>query len=784
MSDGHDETIAASLPAGGGGDGFGASGVVAKRYQIVRWLGGGGMGRVYEALDLELDERVALKVLRSGMPDEAIERFRREVKLTRRIVHRNVARMFDIGEHAGDRFLTMELIDGPSLAQELGAPMTWARLREVGLQICAGLGAAHASGVVHRDLKPDNVLVETATGRIVITDFGIARTGEDANVTRIGEVIGTPRYMAPEQLAGEPLDGRADLFALGVMMYELATGTRPWAGDNAIAIAVAQATKPPRPMSGKVPAELAAIVERCLALAPADRPASATEIGEALERIATQGTTRPSRPTLAPAFGSPTPSPALPPASGATTVAVLPFEHAPADAYLAEGVREDLIDTLSTSATLRVRPAGIVAAGSDPRAVGHALEVDHVVVGSLRRTPDGLRVMARLVGIADGFQIWAQRRTCTDAEILVVSEGLAKGIATALSTRAVTAERPTDSRAVDLYLRGRAELRRFWGEHAVTAANLLAEAVAIAPTSVPIITTHAYACAQAYGRTGDPALLPRARETVEHALATGHGDAFLAAAVLAWALGDSETMASRLGTALTRAPMSAPAHELAGRLLLEVGPLAEGRKHFEIALGLEPQRQAAISLELARAAAYEGDYATVDLLTARLSADPDPAFARIGAMAEARLNTWRRDLGRSLAASNRLTSSGGSTSSVLVPNVSNVLVQSLSDYARGAPFDEVRWQNAMTALAHNVNSVRMRLITYQRAVECMAICGRLDDALDALTQANRWNLIDINWIDRCALFRDWADEPRWRAQREVLAARAERVLSAFRSANA
>src|SRR4051812_27331407 len=134
--------------------------LVAGRYRIVRWLGSGGMGRVYEALDTELGEPVALKVLRSGLSDEAIERFRREVKLTRRIQHRNVARMFDIGEHAHDKFLTMELIEGVPLTRELGTEMAWPRLHDLAIQLCAGLAAAHDAGVIHRDLKPDNVMIE------------------------------------------------------------------------------------------------------------------------------------------------------------------------------------------------------------------------------------------------------------------------------------------------------------------------------------------------------------------------------------------------------------------------------------------------------------------------------------------------------------------------------------------------------------------------------------------------------------------------------------------------
>src|ERR1044071_4902073 len=151
MPAGDEDTVASSLPTAAGGYSEVAE-VVAGRYKIVRWLGGGGMGRVYEALDTELGERVALKVLRAGLSEEALERFRREVKLTRRIQHRNVARMFDIGEQRSDKFLTMELIDGAPLTGELGGEMAWPRLQRLAVQLCAGLTAAHDAGVIHRDL--------------------------------------------------------------------------------------------------------------------------------------------------------------------------------------------------------------------------------------------------------------------------------------------------------------------------------------------------------------------------------------------------------------------------------------------------------------------------------------------------------------------------------------------------------------------------------------------------------------------------------------------------------
>ncbi|HEY6038930.1 MAG TPA: serine/threonine-protein kinase, partial [Kofleriaceae bacterium] len=293
---GTDDTLAGTPTVAGSALPDGTE-LVAGRYRIVRWLGGGGMGRVYEAVDIELDERVALKVLRPGLSEDAIERFRREVKLTRRIQHRNVARMFDIGEHRGEKFLTMELVSGEALKPG-GNPLPWPRLKAIAEQICAGLAAAHATGVVHRDLKPDNILLEADTGRAVITDFGIARTAEDSGVTQVGAVIGTPRYMSPEQLAGGEIDARSDLFSLGVMLFELATGERPWPGDNAIAVAVAQATTEPRVMDTTttgIPPAFGDVIAACLQLDPEARPASAAEIGAAIASGGAIARTRPAR---------------------------------------------------------------------------------------------------------------------------------------------------------------------------------------------------------------------------------------------------------------------------------------------------------------------------------------------------------------------------------------------------------------------------------------------------------------------------------------------------------
>ena len=206
---------------------------IAGRYEVLSLLGSGGMGTVYRARDVELDELVALKVLRRDLVDSPgmLARFRQEAKLARRVTHRNVARTFDIGEHEGEKFLTMEFVDGEALSSVIArrGRLPLAEVLHIVKEVCAGMSAAHSAGVVHRDLKPDNVLV-ARDKRVVVTDFGIAHAaaGAAGGAKTLGGIVGTPAYMAPEQVeAAAEVDARADLYALGAMIYELVTGKCP-----------------------------------------------------------------------------------------------------------------------------------------------------------------------------------------------------------------------------------------------------------------------------------------------------------------------------------------------------------------------------------------------------------------------------------------------------------------------------------------------------------------------------------------------------------------------------
>jgi murein DD-endopeptidase MepM/ murein hydrolase activator NlpD len=253
------------------------------RYQVRRRLGVGGMGSVWCVHDNRTDEDVALKVLPPQAGTDALTRFRREVTLARRIAHPNVCRVFDLGDPGGLHVLTMELIEGESLRSRLArGPLPWIEARRVIEDLLAGLAAVHAAGVVHRDVKPENILI-AASGRAVFVDFGLAWAPTTQAAT--APEVGTPQYMAPEQLSGGAVDARSDVFAAGIAIQEILDGRPPFEGATAALVTSAILRDPPRPLEGKgVPADVRAAVAQVIARALGhdreDRQADAGELRE------------------------------------------------------------------------------------------------------------------------------------------------------------------------------------------------------------------------------------------------------------------------------------------------------------------------------------------------------------------------------------------------------------------------------------------------------------------------------------------------------------------------
>ena len=263
----------------------------AGRYQIIEELGHGGMGRVYRALDTKLHEEVGLKLIRPeiALDQKTLERFQNELKLARKISHRNVGRMYELMEDRGAHFITMEYVPGEDLRSFIrrSGQLTVGKTIAVAKQVCDGLEEAHRQGIIHRDLKPSNIIIDRE-GNAKIMDFGIARSLAAKSTTGLGVMIGTPEYMSPEQVEGKDVDPRSDIYSLGIILYEMSTGRVPFEGDTPFTIGVKQKSerpKSPREFNAGIPEDLNKLILKCLEKDKAARPQSAAEVRAELERI-------------------------------------------------------------------------------------------------------------------------------------------------------------------------------------------------------------------------------------------------------------------------------------------------------------------------------------------------------------------------------------------------------------------------------------------------------------------------------------------------------------------
>jgi len=265
--------------------------VFANRYFVIEKLGQGGMGKVYRVLDKKLEEEIALKVLKPeiAVDKKTIERFRNELKLARRISHPHICRMYDLNEEHGTQFITMEYVPGEDLKstiRRLGV-LNVAKVIEIAKQICEGLGEAHRHDIVHRDLKTQNIMIDPK-GKARIMDFGISRCLQAEGITADGIIVGTPEYISPEQLDGSKVDERSDLYSLGIILFEMATGQLPFKGDTTLSVAIKHKTAmppDPRELNAQIPKSLSALILKCLEKRKDKRFKNAAEILEELEKM-------------------------------------------------------------------------------------------------------------------------------------------------------------------------------------------------------------------------------------------------------------------------------------------------------------------------------------------------------------------------------------------------------------------------------------------------------------------------------------------------------------------
>ncbi|HEX2463140.1 MAG TPA: protein kinase [Thermoanaerobaculia bacterium] len=619
----------------------------AERYRIDRLVGRGATGAVWAVYDEEVGDRVALKLLTGG-PDDAAERFRREVRLARRVTHRNAARIFDLGAANGSLYLTMELVEGESLQALISrqARLSVRRAAEIGTQIAHGLAAAHEVGVVHRDIKPANVLLDQ-TGRVVLTDFGLARAvAAEANVTVGSVMMGTPSYMAPEQVRGEAVGPRTDLYALGALLYEMLTGRCPFVRDDAVAIALARLTADPEDPRRHVPMpdDVAALVMRCLERSSDRRPESATDVANVLAEIALRSETPDTAATLVATSAETAPgsyqgsrgssvsteraSSSAARSSEQCTLAVLPFHHrGPAEhAHLAEVIAEDLVDVLTRTRGLRVTSSRATAKylgqSVDPRSAGRELAVEAIVDGSVRILGDRVRISARLIDVATGEQLWTDRFDGLLAEAREIEEITPQRMADRLrqELELLGARHAVPLEAVDLYLEANRRIATagWTGTDAAPTTladgqvvDLLDRAIAIAPDFGLALAAHADFSVRRWfmpaGQNEETA--KKAHESVARASVRAPQVPLThyAAGRLAVSDGRFGDAARELTLALALAPTYAGVHAYLGSLQCEAGRGDEGERHIRLASRLDPAL--AVGTMLARHVAFDRDLA-------------------------------------------------------------------------------------------------------------------------------------------------------------------------------
>jgi serine/threonine-protein kinase len=434
-------------------------------YTVERELGGGGMSRVFVAADTRLGRRVVVKVLSPDLvASVSAERFEREIRLAARLQHPHIVPLLSAGDVAGVPYYTMPFVEGASLRDRLTAgPLAYAEAQSILRDVARALAYAHGRGIVHRDIKPENVLL--AEGVAMVADFGVARAlsaaatlaGGDV-LTQVGMQIGTPAYMAPEQAAGDPdVDFRADLYAFGVMAYELLAGQHPFAGKRSMhALVAAHLTEQPPPLTThtrEATLPVTAIVMQCLGKDPLNRPESASAIVRALEGTATPNVVTP-----------PSPGPVTP------AIAVLPFTNMsgdPENEYFSDGITDDIIGALTPVKGLKVaaRTSSFAFKGkpAELAAVGSSLGVSTVLQGSVRRAANRVRVTVQLMNTSEGTQLWSERYDRNLDDIFAIQDEITRGIVEQLKVKlgleqqtAQLVARPTDDlEAYQLYLRGR-----------------------------------------------------------------------------------------------------------------------------------------------------------------------------------------------------------------------------------------------------------------------------------------------------------------------------------------
>jgi len=772
--------------------------LVAGRYRIELLLGAGGMGAVYRAHDVELDEEIALKTLRADISNHpgAIERFRREVKLARKVTHPNVARTFDLCAYEGFKFITMELIEGTSLSSriERGA-LTLSEALRITADIARGLVAAHSAGVVHRDLKPDNVMLAGAKAgdaiagaeRVVITDFGIARAADDehegaderSNSQRgksltVGGIVGTPAYMAPEQVIGETPDGRSDVYALGAVLFEMLTARLPFEGESAVAIAMARLSQPARDvreLSRDVPEPVAALVGSMLARDRRERP-DATSVLEQLERL--RGVSR---------GGTANPVAGLAKVPGTTTMlmdtssaprfrSVAVFSLTSADAAMSGFARElgaTLADSLARVRSLLVIPPAI--AGDELSAASKSVKADVALAGGVRVEGDRVRVNLRYIDLRQGTQRWAERFEGTLGATFALEDTLVRAAESALRALSGGADAnatsgPSDPTARALYEKALESSHKMNDPAALEQGLELArKAHAMAPSDASLMSLLGLLSMRlALARAGEnTALIAEAEDWALRALNADAGSAatYGALGLVRLHQGDVRASVRAFKEALARDPRYAEASAYLGRFLIESGYIEEGIKRLEFALEIEPNIQHAWwNLARSHALLQQWDKSEEVMQQALTMTGSEATLLVV----RSRLAFWRGDHAYAAATADRIEAVAPAS------HFARMMLVPLRKFSQGE-----KSLLTIDELATNANaapSPAFRAFWYQIGAEIFGAMGRIDAALDAIEGAVSQPFIDVGWMDHCPALAIVRGAGRFGQARAIVAARA------------
>jgi serine/threonine protein kinase/tetratricopeptide (TPR) repeat protein len=558
-------------------------------YVIEGTLGAGGMGTVYLARDTALDRKVALKVLprRFYRDPDVRRRFTQEAQMVARLNHPNIVTVFEVGEHGERPFIGMEYVEGRSLADfRATSHPSLEQTLELAIQITEGLIEAHVRGIVHQDVKPSNIMVNNR-GSVKILDFGLARFRDTQSLSR-SSIQGTVQYMSPEQLRGESVDERSDLFSMGILLYEMLTGVNPFRrADMAATIAAIRESEPPpmNEVAPGTPVELQQIVMKLLARDPPARYQRAEDVRSDL-RYAREAVLS-GRIVLGPQARD-----------FSRSIAVLPFANLspdPEQSYFCEGMAEDIINALTRVEGLRVAARVSSFAFKDAtesaREIGRKLHVDTLLEGSVRRSADHLRIAVQLIDVTTGYHLWSEQYDKTLTDVFAIQDEITRSVIAALRLLLTEphGEAPrtatTNPRAYDLYLKGRQYYNQGRRSTVRFALQMFTKAAELDGTYAQAFVGIADCCAlllHFYGESTD-VHLAQADAASRRALELNPGlpQAHASRGFTLWLMGRLEEAWREFDLALSMDPHQPDVLYICGRARFQSGELAQAAALFE-----------------------------------------------------------------------------------------------------------------------------------------------------------------------------------------------------------